>query len=409
MKTTKILFWLLALVFVACETENLEDALNNESASLETVDAVNLEVAVEESLNVLDDIAMYSSYFYGINDLQFSKDGDGEWRGHSGFFRECSDFSIVKEGNTLTITIVFNGECEDENGNVITGTIVKVESYGEGTSENSLTVTDLSINGYLINGTQTYSHTRSNENGNPQKEGSFELTVVTEAGTVSKAGNRKVEITEGADTDTWVDNVKTITGFSTYTTLDGATFSVEITTPLVKPAACKFIVSGVKTYTTPTGVSTLDFGDGSCDGFAIYTNEAGEEMQVTLGKKRDKHDDDDDDEDDEDEDDEEDDEDEDDESDEDDEDDSDEDDSDEDDSDEDDETDGDIVKCVLVTPCTEKVFEGEGELYVVTEQTDNGLMIWVKNMDDEVIFEEVCAEEGDVTLECYTETDEAGN
>jgi len=62
-----------------------------------------------------------------------------------------------------------------------------------------------------------------------------------------------------------------------------------------------------------------------------------------------------------------------------------------------------------VTPCTEKVFEGEGELYVVTEQTDNGLMIWVKNMDDEVIFEEVCAEEGDVTLECYTETDEAGN
>ena len=213
MKTTKVLFWLLALVFVACETENLEDALNQESTSLETtVNAVNLEVAVEESLNVLDDISMYSSYFYGINDLQFSKDDDG-WRGHSGFFRECSDFSIVKEGNTLTITIVFNGECEDENGNVITGTIVKVESYDEGSSENSLTVTDLSINGYLINGSETYSHTRSNENGNPQKEGSFDLTVVTEEGTVSKAGNRKVEITEGADTATWVDNVKTITVF----------------------------------------------------------------------------------------------------------------------------------------------------------------------------------------------------
>ncbi|PQJ15939.1 hypothetical protein [Aureicoccus marinus] len=401
MKTTKVLFWLLALVFVACETENLEDALNTESTELEsTVDAVNLEVAVEESLNVLDDIAMYSSYFHGINDLTFSKDDDQEWRGRSGFFRECSDFSIVKEGNTLTITIVFNGECEDENGNVITGTIVKVESYNEGSSENSLTVTDLAINGYLINGSRSYSHTRSNENGNPEMSGNFDLTVVTEAGTVSKAGSRKVEITEGADTETWVDNVKTITGFSTYTTLDGATFSVEITTPLVKPAACKFIVSGVKTYTTPTGTSTLDFGDGTCDGFALYTNEAGEQMEVVLGKKRRDHDDDDDDDEDDDED-----EDEDEDDDEDDEDDSDEDDSD----DEDGNDEAGSVRCVLITPCTEKVFEDEGELYVVSEQTDNGLMIWVKNMDDEVIYEEVCQEEGEVSLECSSESDEEGN
>ena len=62
-----------------------------------------------------------------------------------------------------------------------------------------------------------------------------------------------------------------------------------------------------------------------------------------------------------------------------------------------------------MTPCTEKVFEGEGELYVVTEQTDNGLMIWVKNMDDEVIYEEVCEEAGDVVLECSSESDAGGN
>ena len=64
---------------------------------------------------------------------------------------------------------------------------------------------------------------------------------------------------------------------------------------------------------------------------------------------------------------------------------------------------------MLITPCTEKVFEDEGELYVVSEQTDNGLMIWVKNMDDEVIYEEVCQEEGEVSLECSSESDEEGN
>ena len=76
--------------------------------------------------------------------------------------------------------------------------------------------------------------------------------------------------------------------------------------------------------------------------------------------------------------------------------------------DEDDEGDIDNKRCVLITPCTEKVFEGEGELYVVTEQTDNGLMIWVKNMDDEVIYEEVCAEEGEVSIECTSEDEESG-
>ena len=302
MKHLRILLFALALGFVACETNELDGILEENSldeASLST--AVSLEASIEEADDVLDDIAMYSGYFFGVRGGIYGKNKDR--CGNSGFFRECADAEVEETDNSITVTLTFNGECEDENGNAITGTIVKTETYTSTSSENTLTVTDLSINGYIINGTKTFTWTESNDNGNPQMSGTVEITVETSEGTISKSGNRTVEITEGADTDTWVDNVKTITGSFSYHGFERS-FSMEITTPLVKPAACKFIVSGVKTYTTAEGTTTLDYGDGTCDGFATLTLPDGTQEEVILGKKRrDKSDDDESDDDDEDDDD----------------------------------------------------------------------------------------------------------
>ncbi|MEM9142243.1 MAG: hypothetical protein AAGA86_04600 [Bacteroidota bacterium] len=286
MKQFRIFFALSIFAFVACETEETGSSPDeNTSESIEQLSAaVNLEASVEEADNVLDDIAIYSGSFFGIgSNSEFSK--VGHWRGRSGFFRECAEIETEETDESLTVTITFAGECEDENGNAITGVVVKTETLSDTGSENTMTITDMTINGYVINGTKTFTWVESNANGNPEMNGATEITIVSEEGTVTKSGTKTVEITEGADTDTWTDNVKTITGSRSYTGLE-TSFSMEITTPLVKPAACKFIVSGVKTYTADEGTTTLDYGDGTCDGAATMTLPDGTVEEVTLRRRR---------------------------------------------------------------------------------------------------------------------------
>lgn len=390
MKHLKTLLLVLSVGFIACETEDLGTALNEEGLNTELSTSVNLEASVEEADDVLDDIALYSGSYFGISSSysQTGKDDD-DHHGDSGYFENCADIEVVEEENSITVTMTFTGECEDRNGNAITGTLIKTETYTEGNSENTLTITDFNINGYVINGVKTYSWTSANENGNPEMSGTVSIEVETSEGTITKTGNRTVEITEGADTRTWVDNTKSITGSYSYEGL-GTSFSMEITTPLVKPAACKFIVSGVKTYTTAEGTTTLDYGDGTCDGFATMTLPDGTTEEVTLGRRRgehqrgdrDGHRDDDEDDDDEDH-----------------------DDSDDNDDSDDDDDDSSLAGCVLKTSCGEIEFDNVTELSVEVSEENGVYTIVVTNTDGEIVYSEECSEDGNASLECSSDSD----
>lgn len=284
MKKIFSLSFFLSLVLIACDNEGVQNDLN----STGTV-SVEAEVAIEETEAVLDDIALYSESAYGISTSKSSStltSKSDDKRGYSGFFRECSDIVIEITDTLIITTITFNGECEDNDGNVITGTITKVREIGDGIKTKTLTFTDLSVNGYLVNGTKQYTFTAENDNGNPEMTGTANITVETEDGTYTKEGNRTVEITAGGDTYTCYDDEKTITGSFTYTNAEGSTFTMEITTNLVKPAACKYIALGVKTYTTPEGTITLDYGDGTCDNVATKTAADGTVTEIELRKKK---------------------------------------------------------------------------------------------------------------------------
>lgn len=286
MKKIFSLVLLLSLCFTACDSNNTDEN------DLDPINALSIdsEVALEETEAVLDNIVLYSESTFGITaSASKATDSKGETpdkRGKSGFFRECADITVEETETTITTTIVFNGECEDKDGNVITGTITKVREKSDNTRTKTVTFTDVTINGRVVNGTKQYTFTEENDNGNPEMTGAVDMTVETENGTVSKVGNRTVEITAGGDTYFWFDDEKTITGSCTYTNAEGNTFSVEITTPLVKPAACKYIASGVKTYTRAEGTTTLDYGDGSCDNVATKTAPDGTVTEVTLRKKK---------------------------------------------------------------------------------------------------------------------------
>ncbi|GGD21658.1 hypothetical protein [Hyunsoonleella pacifica] len=277
------LMFLVSLFFVGCDKE--EAPQNDLNAATEL--SVDAEVTIEETEEVLDNIVLYSESSYGVTTSSNGLTSKGPDRhGWSGFFKACAGITVVETDMTITTTIVFNGECTDKEGNSITGTITKEREKTEGSRTRTVTFTDVTINGRVVNGTKQYVFTEENDNGNPEMSGSVDITIETEDGTVSKVGNRTVEITAGSDTYSWFDDEKTITGASIYTNAEGNTFTVEITTPLVKPAECKYIASGVKEYTRPEGTTVIDYGDGTCDNVATKTAPDGTVTEITLRKRK---------------------------------------------------------------------------------------------------------------------------
>lgn len=275
---------LVALFFVSCDNE---DASQDDSNISNDASLVNTEVALEATETVLDNVIFYSEGIFGISAIANSIQAKGPGRnGRSGFFGDCVDITVEETDIAETITIVFNGSCEDQDGNVITGTITKVVETTDTSRASTVTITDVTVNGFVINGTKSYTFNEANANGNPEMVGSVDISVVTTDGTVTKVGTRTVEVTAGGDTMSWFDDEKTITGASTYTDVDGSSFIVEITTPLVRPAECRYIASGVKTYTDNDGTTTLDYGDGTCDNVATQTDTDGTVTEVTLRRRR---------------------------------------------------------------------------------------------------------------------------
>lgn len=287
MKKINSLLFVLAIILVSCDKESV----NSDTENVSEADLVSVELALEEAEVVLDNIVLYSENSFGVQSSitsksSTSKNAVDDKRGRSGFFRECADITIEIMQNTIIKTIVFNQGCVDNDGNEITGTIIKSRSKTDSSKERTVTIEDLSINGRVVNGTKTYTFMQSNDNGNPEMTGSVNISVETEDGTKSKVGTRTIEITAGGDTDSHFDDEKTITGSSEYTNKEGETLTVTITTPLVKPAECRYIASGVKEYVREAGTTLLDFGDGTCDNIAIKTAPDGTETEVELRKKR---------------------------------------------------------------------------------------------------------------------------
>ena len=124
---------------------------------------------------------------------------------------------------------------------------------------------------------------KENENGNPQYSMEMQLTVTfTDGAEVSRSGNKIREWIEGSLNGKWGDNVFLITGSWETNFANGNVHSTSITTPLRREASCRFIVSGAVDLVRTLYSGSLDYGDGSCDNLATFTNESGEEREIRL-------------------------------------------------------------------------------------------------------------------------------
>ena len=278
-------FAVLAVVLVTVWSCQKTDSTDAQFSDLSAAEAVAVVASVDEVEGIIDDNIFYADGYIDFSGIS----GKGGHYDRSGFFTDCSTIEALITPNTFSVTITFEEGCTDRHGNEVSGTITLERAAEAGNYSSMVKFMDFTINGYVINGTKSYSKVVENSNGNPERTGTIDITIDTDAGTFTKTGTRTREVTAGSDTDTYKDDEVTFTGFSTYTSADGVVISTEITTPLVKPAECKYIALGIKQYTKDGAIATLDYGDGTCDKFATLTAADGTVTEIKLRKGRKDH------------------------------------------------------------------------------------------------------------------------
>ena len=368
MKHFKTLFFCIMVLCFSCETEQVETSNLDSTVTLESVRSqIEIENAISAADDALDNLAIYTNidFFGNVGKSATLNGAKNPATTKPNFFRNCVDIMTITNEGSRTIVFTFTGECEDQDGNVITGVVTKTTTYGDEDKQTILTIENLTINGLIINGTKTQNSVASNQNGNPEISGTVDLSVETENGTITRVGNRTVALIEGGDTRTFQDDVKSITGSFTYTGLE-RNFSTEITSPLIKPANCRFIVSGTKKYITDEEETTLDYGDGTCDEFATLTLPDGTQTEISLKKSRNK--------------------------------------SDNDSGDEDGDDEMNTSRCVITTDCEEVTLENISNLSITVNQVDGAYLIVAKNGEGETVYEAECDQGPNVSVSCSSQS-----
>ena len=280
-----LIFVVSTLVIASCETNNsvAVDEVSEAISAEETVALVESDDISDEVDNIIDDFL--------IDDLSVSNKNEvskTEGDNHGGM-PDCVVKTVVNDGTSKTVTLDFGDGCELPNGHVLAGKIIL--SYIHDLEAETITITKsfdgFSFNEVTVEGENTIARIRENENGNPQSTKTIGVTITWPDGkTAERTGTRTREWVEGKETRTWGDNVFLITGYTTTTFNDGTVFNSEIIEPLRREMACRFIVRGVVEISKGDRQGTLDYGDGTCDNKATFTNLDNEVKEITLRKRK---------------------------------------------------------------------------------------------------------------------------
>ncbi len=198
---------------------------------------------------------------------------------------DCVTITTVVTSTSKEKTIDFGEGCELNNGHVLAGIIFM--SYDKdmeaATKTISVSFEDFTFNDIAVEGGKSIFRQRSNDNGNPQSDATVDIVLTWPDGeTASRVGTRTIEWIEGFGSGFWGDNVFEITGNRTTTFRNGNVHAGEITVPLRRELACRFIVSGTVSLQRNEATGTLDFGDGSCDNDATLTGPDGTVYEINL-------------------------------------------------------------------------------------------------------------------------------
>lgn len=272
-----------AIVLSSCEsdeTPQIQEELLSEEQTLAVVESETVE---DELDNVIDDFfGSIESELGGKEELAEKSQGEREG------LLSCATKTIVLTDTEKSVTLDFGEGCETPKEDVLKG-IIKMEFQWDLAARTVTIVKSFEnfyFNDVLVEGSRTVVKTRSNDEELPESVVTFSTKMTWEDGSFAeREGTRTRTFIEGFDTRPYGDNVFSITGSASTTLSDGTIITSEITEPLIRKMACRFIVSGEKTMVKDGVTHVLNFGDGECDNLATLTVD-GETTEIELRKKR---------------------------------------------------------------------------------------------------------------------------
>jgi len=190
----------------------------------------------------------------------------------------CMTITLDLSSVPYILTIDFGTtNCLCDDGQYRRGKIIVSYSsfIGDSLTNISTTLDNYFVNDNQILGTRVVTYNGHNTAGhlNWDEVVNGSIILANNGGTITYQSAFNFEMIEGEATPLIVeDNVFSITGSSSGTTIFGQAFSNVITTALVYKMVCTYAVSGVIEI-TPAGepVRVLDYGNGECDNLATVT------------------------------------------------------------------------------------------------------------------------------------------
>jgi hypothetical protein len=277
-----LVFLITSFVFISCEDSSAIDDSFKAITEDQTIILIESEDISDEVDNIVDDFL--NEEFNLTSKYEASKSDHSNMGGRP----ECVAKTIFINGSSKLITLDFGEGCELPNGHVLTGKIILNFLFNKESKTTTVTQTfdGFMFNSIVVEGEHTIVRTKENEKGNPQSVKTINITLTWPDGeSVVKMGNKIREFIEGYDTKTWGDNVFLISGNWAHTFKDGIVYTSKITNSLRREVACRFILSGTIEIVKANRTGTIDFGDGTCDNIATFTNSEGLVTEITLRKR----------------------------------------------------------------------------------------------------------------------------
>jgi hypothetical protein len=166
----------------------------------------------------------------------------------------------------------------DRHGKVIINLSDTITNEG---ALQTITYQDFYIDTVRVDLNASLENLGKNASGNWVIEKKSTQTITKNEESVVRTNHELVEWVSGFETTDRSDNVYYVSGSGSIVVNDTATYSKSITTPLLFDASCEYIKSGVVELTRYGNVSSIDYGDGTCDDIAtVTTNGTTEEINL---------------------------------------------------------------------------------------------------------------------------------
>lgn len=201
----------------------------------------------------------------------------------------CVTVSVSSSSYPRTIVIEYLKGCSthkhDKSGKVIIKLSDTITNEG---AVQTVEYQNFYIDSIKVDLNATLKNLGKNTSGNWVTEKTYVQTISKGTEVAVRKNDEMQEWISGFETADKSDNVYYLSGVGSIVINDTASYTKNITTPLLYDASCEYIKSGVIELTRNGDVTIINYGDGTCDDTAtVTTGGITEEINLHSNKFRD--------------------------------------------------------------------------------------------------------------------------